>query len=84
MGRQQPPEGQRLPLPALNAAAGATTWPDFKVDDRVRVFFSVQDPIYGVITVAPDRNGWVKVKEEGGLGAEFLALAAACVRLDDV
>lgn len=60
------------------AAAGAVTWPDFEEGEMVAVLYEISDPILGIVTEAPDRNGWLKVTD-GDL--VFIALAAATVRL---
>lgn len=74
------PVGRRLSDAEILFAAGADTWPELAEGDRVRVLFSVQDPIDCTVVDPPDRNGWVKVSDGG---VAFLALASCCVKLGD-
>lgn len=78
------PVGRRLSDAEILLAAGADTWPEFAEGDRVRVLFSVQDPIDAVVVEPPDRNGWIKVAEDfNDRPNTFLALASCCVKLGD-
>lgn len=54
-------------------------YPEMKVGDRVRILYTVQDPVEGIVVSPPDRHGWVKVKQKYyGDFVEFVALASHC------
>lgn len=76
---------RRLSDPEALLLAGVPA-PDIAEGARVRVLFSEQDPIDGVITEPTDHGGWVKVRASmDGFDEtyEFLALASCCVVLGD-
>lgn len=73
-------EGRRLSDIEILTAAGNEDPPQFDEGQRVRVLFSVQDPIEGVVSRGNDDRGWIKVRDDDGL--EFEALAACTVAIE--